>query len=120
MVGVAGLGPCAAAAEIERPPPEDRAVERLRAFRVARVERVEVERAVLVHDRRALVLLRLPDAEDRALRVAEDRHAPRIHDVERVHDDLAAGGLDLLGGGVGAVDPDVGVPERHRRRALGL
>ena len=26
---------------------------------------------------------------------------------------------DLLGGGVGVVDPDVGVPRRHRRRALG-
>jgi hypothetical protein len=86
---------------------------------VAGVEAVEVQGTRLVDDLRALVRLRLPDAEHRALGIGEHRHAPRVLDVERAHQRLAARVDDLVRGLVGALDLDVGVPHRHGRRALG-
>ena len=107
MVAVAGERPhVVARVEIERLPAEHRAVERLGSLEVARVEHVEVHRSVLVDNAGALVLPRLPDGEDRALRVCEDGHPPRLQHVERLRQHLAAGGSNPFGGLVGAVDAD--------------
>src|SRR4051794_10238235 len=110
----------AATADLERLPSEDGPVEGLRTLDVTSVQVVEVQRAVLVHDPRTLVVLRLPDEEHGPFGVAEGCHPARVHDVHRLHQYLPTGGLDLLGRLIGAVHPDVGVPHRHRRAALGL
>ncbi|GLW01991.1 molybdopterin-dependent oxidoreductase [Streptomyces lavendulae] len=47
----------------------------------------------------ALVLARLPDAEDRAARLLGDRHRAEGADLHRLHHQLAARRLDLLGRG---------------------
>jgi hypothetical protein len=121
VVAIAGQGPHReAAVQAEGLPPEYRAVEGLRALRVAGVQVVEVQGARLVDDLRAPVLIRLPDAEGSAPGIREHGHAARVHDVERIRDDTAPGIDDLGGDLVGALDPDVGVPDGHRRRALGL
>jgi hypothetical protein len=107
-----------AARERQDLPAEHRAVEGARALHVAGAEAVEGQGARLVDDLRALVLLRLPDEERRALGIREHRHPPGVHDVEGVHQRLAARLEDLRSGVVGALDPDVGVPHGHRRRAV--
>src|SRR6185295_11354934 len=71
------------------------------------------------HDLRALVLVRLPHHEDRALGIRDHRHPAGVHHVERLHDDTAAGIASPGRGLVRTVDPDVGVPARHPGRALG-
>ena len=111
-VPVAGHPPDAAVARL---PAEDRAVERLRALGVARVELAEVPGAGLVDELCPLGLLGLPDAEHRAGRVGEHGHAAGLGDVERPHEHAAARVLHGLGGLVGALDRDVGAPRRHRR-----
>ncbi len=45
-------------------------------------------------------------------RVREDRHAARLHHIHRASEDGAAVGGHLGHGGVGAVDVDVGHPDR--------
>ena len=84
---------------------------------VAGDELVPVERAGLVHQRGADVLVGLPQRDRRAGRVHDEGHPPGVHDVERRHRDLAARGLDLGGGLVGRVHGEVGVP--HGRGARG-
>jgi hypothetical protein len=78
----------------DRPPAEHRAVEGPRAFNVAGVEAVEVQRARVVDDSCTRVLLRLPDAEQGPLGIGEDRHPASVHDVEGLHHDGSAGIAD--------------------------
>ena len=82
VVAVAGQRPRRAAAEVEGPPAEHRAVERLRGLEVAGHELVEVQRPVLVDHPGARCRFGLPDAERRALRIGEHGHPAGVHDVE--------------------------------------
>src|ERR1700716_2464878 len=63
VVAVRAQSPELTVAEIERRPAEESAVETLCSRWIPGVEDVEVQRARLIHDPRALVLPRLPDAE---------------------------------------------------------
>ena len=100
-----------AARQAQRLPAEYRPIERPRAIGVARLQAIEVQRAGLVDDLRAPVLFGLPDAELRPLPIAEHRHSPRLHDVEGLGEDAAAGLPRLRGGIVGALDPNVRLPD---------
>lgn len=71
---------------------------------------VEVHRAVLVDRGGAAVLPRLPEAEDRALGVGADGHAPRVEDVERLRDHLPARVPHAPGVVVGVLHADIGRP----------
>ena len=57
-------------------------------------ELVPDDRAWLVHQRGADVLVSLPQRHRRAGRVQDERHPPGVHDVERRHGHLAAPGFD--------------------------
>ena len=107
-----------AAPESQHLPPEHRAVEGLRPRRVAGAQAIEVQRARLVDDARALVLPRLPYAELGPLRIGQHGHAAGARDIERLKHHAPARFQRLRRGLVGAVDPDVGVPSRRRRSAL--
>ena len=60
---------------------------------------------------------RLPDPEDGAGRVGEDRHPAEVHHVHRLRHHGAAGRLDRSRRGIGVLDGDVGRP--GGRLALG-
>ena len=114
MISVAGQCPHHTGGQCQRLPTEDRTVERLGALGVPGSQAVEVQRAMLVHDPRSPVVLCLPDAERGSFEIRENRHPPRIHDVEGLDDDGAAGIASLGRRLISAGNPDVGVP--HRRR----
>src|SRR5579875_2672363 len=82
VVAVAGQCPELRASEGQRGPAEHLAVEPFRCLHIACAERVEVDRAVLVDDPRALGAPGLPHTEPGALRVFEDRHPTGFDDVK--------------------------------------
>ena len=92
-------------------PAEDADVERQRRVLAAALQLVPAERARLVDELRALVLARLPDADDGAVGVDEDGHAAGLHDVDRRHRDLPAGLGRLRDGRVRVVDGEVRAPD---------
>jgi hypothetical protein len=119
VVAVAVQGPhLSAGADVKDLPPEDRSIERSGPFGVTRVETVQDERPRIVDQLRALVLLRLPDAEGCSLGIGKDSHPARVHEVERLGHHGSAGIADLGRGRIGAVDPEIGVPHRRWRRCV--
>ncbi len=118
MVAVAGQSPHGRAAG-DRRPAEHGAVEGLCGLDIVGVEVIEVHRAMLVDGRRAAVRPGLPDAEDRALRIGEDTHPPRLKDVEGLGEHLPASPTHAGRGVVGGLDADIGVPRGLRWRAGG-
>ena len=82
----------------------------------------ELQRAVLARAlaQEAPVLPRLPNAERGPLRVGEHRHPARVHHLERLAQNAAARLARLRRRLVGVLDPDVGIPDRLRRRSLRL
>jgi len=84
VVAVGAQRPELTAAEIERRPAEESAVETLCSRWIPGVEDVEVQRPRLVHDPRALVLPRLPDAERCPFQVGEHRHPAGVHHLQRL------------------------------------
>lgn len=109
-----------AAVEPEGIPAEHRAVEALRSVRIAGIQAVEVQRAGFVDHARSLVGLCLPDAERGPFGIRAHRHPTRVDDVERFGYHAPTGVSNLRGGLVCALDPDIRVPDRDRRPALGL
>ena len=102
-------------------PAEELAVERGRAIDIGRGELVPRERPRRVDELCAIVLMRLPDREVRALWIPDRCHPPGIEDVERrcVERGAELGGAGRDGVGVG--DRHVGVPGRRRAGiSLGL
>jgi hypothetical protein len=71
---------------------------------------VPAQRAWGVGDLRAEERAVLPDAERGARGVKRDRHPANVHDIHRVHQQLAAGPLDLRGRGVGVLRRQEGRP----------
>ena len=94
-------------------PAEHRLVELLGAVGVAGVELVPGERDGLVDHTGAGERARLPDPEDGAARVGEDRHPAEVHDLHRLGEHLAPGIGDSAGGGAGVGDRDVARPGRR-------
>ena len=97
-------------------PAEQLAVEGRRRLDVRREQVVPGQGAGHVHEPGADVPARLPDAEDRALRVLEDREAPGVADVAGGQHHRRAQRLGARGGRVGVLDADVAVPVRRHRR----
>ena len=120
VVAVRAQRPELTAAEIERRPAEESAVETLCSRWIPGVEDVEVQRPRLVHDPRSLVLPRLQDAERCPLRVGEHRRPAGVHHLQRLAQHSAARLARFRRRLVGVLDPDVGVPDRLRRRSLRL
>ena len=102
-------------------PSEQLAIEGGRGLDVGRDQVVPAQRPGRVDEAGADVGARLPDHEDRALRVLDDRHAPGVEDVEHLAHDRSAELLRACRGAVGVLHGDVAVPVRglhagrHRR-----
>ena len=67
----------------------------------------------------SLVLPGLPHAERRPGRIGEDRHPAGVEDVERRSNDLSTCPGHPGGRFIGALDRDVGAPDRRRRAEIG-
>lgn len=120
-VGIAGQakhGPGHRAhVDLVRLPPEDRAVEPLRAIDVARVELAEIPGTGHVHRLGAFDGARLPEAERGARCVGAHGHSAQVANVESVNGHGSARLPHLGDTVIGIVHRDVCVPGRRRRPA---
>ena len=92
-------------------------VERQRRFRLVRDQFIPGHRPRFVGQRRADVLIGLPQPDHRARRIGHEGHRARIAHGHGRHQNLSARRADLLHRRVDVVHRDVRVP--HRRHALG-
>src|SRR5690606_19880149 len=99
-------------------PAQDSGVERLRRVEIVGQQLRPRVRARPVDDICTAVAVGLPEPDGCAGGVADDGHATEVQDVHGRHEDLTTSVGHLGGDGVGAVDVDVGGPERGAGRHL--